>query len=148
MKVILLQDVKGSGKKGQVVNVAEGYARNFLFPRKLALEASDSNMKELERQKSLDNAKKAEDLAQAKALAEKIENLDVIIEAKTGGGSRLFGAITNKDIGEVLEQKHGILLDRRKIELKAPIKALGTQEVTVRLHPDVVVSMNVKVTEA
>lgn len=148
MKVILLQDVKGSGKKGQVVNVAEGYARNFLFPRKLALEASDSNMKELERHKALDNAKKAEELAQAKELAEKIENLDVVIPAKTGGGSRLFGAITNKDIGEVLEQNHGIVLDRRKIELKAPIKALGSQEVTVRLHPDVVVTMNVKVTEA
>jgi len=104
MKVILLQDVKGTGLKGQVINVAEGYARNFLFPRKAAIEASDSNMKELERQKGLVDAKKAQELAEARALGAKLKDLQVVVHAKTGGGNRLFGAVTNKDIGDALEK--------------------------------------------
>lgn len=148
MKVILLQDVKGTGLKGQVVNVAEGYARNFLFPRKTAIEATETNMKELERQKSLVDAKKAKELADAQALAAKLKELQVVVHAKTGGGSRLFGAITNKDIGDALEKNYSIVMDRRKIEIKNPIKTLGEQDVVVRLHPEVVLTLKIMVAEA
>lgn len=148
MKVILLQDVKGTGLKGQIINVAEGYARNFLFPRKAAIEANDSNMKELERQKGLVDAKKAQELAEARALGAKLKDLQVVVHAKTGGGNRLFGAITNKDIGDALEKNHGIVLDRRKIEIKGAIKTLGEQEVVVRLHPEVVLTIKIMVAEA
>jgi large subunit ribosomal protein L9 len=148
MKVILLQDVKGSGKKGELVNAAEGYARNFLFPRKLAIEANAQNMKELERQQALLEAKKAQELAEAQAMAEKLKELEVIVHAKTGGGERLFGAITNKDIGDALEKNYDIRMDRRKIELKGTIKTLGSHEVVVRLHPEVVINLKIMVVGA
>ena len=148
MKVILLEDVKGSGKRGQAINVAEGYARNFLFPRKLAIEATPANMKELERQQQLKEIRKAGELAQAKELAEKLKALEVVIPAKTGGGQRLFGAVTNKDIGDVLEKAYGITIDRRKIEIKGNIKTLGEHEVLIRLHAEVVFPLKVIVTEA
>jgi len=148
MKVILLEDVKGSGKKGQAINVAEGYARNFLFPRKLAMEATAANMKELERQAIRTEERKATELAQAKALAESLQGLDIRVPAKTGGGQKLFGAVTNKDIGDVLEQDHGLTIDRRKIEIKGNIKTLGEHEVTIRLHAEVVLPITITVTEA
>lgn len=148
MKVILLQDVKGSGKKGQAVNVSDGYARNFLFPKKLALEATEANMKELERQQKLAAEKKAADLAEAKELGEKIKDLEIKVPAKTGGGQKLFGAVTNKDIGDALERDYGIAIDRRKIELKGAIKSLGEHEVLIRLHPEVVLTQKILVTEA
>lgn len=136
MKVILLMDVKGTGKKGQAVNVSDGFARNFLFPKKAAVEATDANMKELERQNELAKQKARAELLEAKELAEKIKGLDVVVFAKTGGGDRLFGAITNSDIEASLKEK-GIVIERRKIELKNPIKSLGEHEVTIRLHPEV-----------
>ena len=148
MKVILTQDVEGSGKKGQAVNVSDGYARNFLFPKKLAVEATEANMKELERQNKLAAEKKAADLAEAKALGEKIKGLEIKVPAKTGGGQKLFGAVTNKDIGDALERDHGVAIDRRKIELKAAIKTLGEHEVLIRLHPEVVLTQKITVTEA
>ena len=148
MKVILTQDVKGSGKKGQAVNVSDGYARNFLFPKKLAVEATEANMKELERQNKLAAEKKAADLAEAKALGVKIKGLEIKVPAKTGGGQKLFGAVTNKDIGDALERDHGVAIDRRKIELKAAIKTLGEHEVLIRLHPEVVLTQKITVTEA
>lgn len=148
MRVILTQDVKGSGKKGQAVNVSDGYARNFLFPKKLAVEATEANMKELERQNKLAAEKKAADLAEAKALGEKIKGLEIKVPAKTGGGQKLFGAVTNKDIGDALERDHGVAIDRRKIELKAAIKTLGEHEVLIRLHPEVVLTQKITVTEA
>ena len=148
MTVILTQDVKGSGKQGQAVNVSDGYARNFLFPKKLAVEATEANMKELERQNKLAAEKKAADLAEAKALGEKIKGLEIKVPAKTGGGQKLFGAVTNKDIGDALERDHGVAIDRRKIELKAAIKTLGEHEVLIRLHPEVVLTQKITVTEA
>ena len=147
MKVILLEDVKGSGKKGQAINVAEGYARNFLFPRKLAMEATTANLKELERQEQLRLDRKAVELQQAKELAEKLKDLDIKVPAKTGGGQKLFGAVTNKDIGDVLEKDHGISIDRRKIEIKGSIKTLGEHEVTIRLHAEVALVQKIIVTE-
>jgi large subunit ribosomal protein L9 len=148
MKVILLEDVKGSGNKGQAINVAEGYARNFLFPKKLAIEATLGNMKELERKQHRQEEKKATDLIIAKDLAEKIKDLEIAVPAKTGGGQKLFGAVTNKDIGDVLEQAHKLTIDRRKIEIKGNIKTLGEHEVLIRLHPEVVLAKKITVVEA
>ena len=148
MKVILLEDVKGSGKKGQSINVAEGYARNFLFPRKLAIEATSTNMKELERQQQRKEDKKAEELALAKELGGKLRDLEITIPAKTGGGQKLFGAVTNKDIGDVLEKTYGITIDRRKIEIKSNIKTIGEHEVLIRLHAEVTFPKKIIVTEA
>lgn len=148
MKVILIQDVKGSGKKGDVLNVAEGYGRNFLIPRGLAMEATEGNLKETERQKEQLKKKKNEELESARVLAKKLESVTVTLAVKTGEGNRLYGAITTKDIGEELEKKHGIAVDKRKIEIKGPIKNLGTYPVTVKLHPDVAATLQVKVIAA
>ena len=145
MKVILLDDVKSVGKKGQAINVAEGYARNFLFPRKLAIEANAANMKELERQQHMKEEKMASELVQAKEMAATLETLEIIVPAKTGGGQKLFGAVTNKDIGDVLEQTYGIILDRRKIEIKGNINTLGEHEVLIRLHGEVVLPKKITV---
>jgi len=148
VKVILLEDVKGSGKKGEAINVAEGYARNFLFPRKLAIEATTANMKELERQHKRVDDKKAADLASAMETAEKLKGLDIKVPAKTGGGTKLFGAVTNKDIGDVLEHTYGVSLDRRKIEIKNSIKTLGEHEVLIRLHAQATFLLTITVVEA
>ena len=148
MKVILLEDVKGSGKKGQAINVAEGYARNFLIPKKLAIEATTANMQELERQKHRQAAKRADDLVRAKDLAEKLKGLVVEVPAKTGGGQKLFGAVTNKDIGDALEQRYGLAVDRRKIEIKGNIRTIGEHEVIIRLHAEVVLPLTILVVEA
>jgi large subunit ribosomal protein L9 len=148
LKVILLEDVKGSGAKGQAINVAEGYARNFLFPKKLAIEATPANMKELERKQHQQLERKAAELANAKDLAEKIQDMETKVPAKTGGGQKLFGAVTNKDIGDVLEQAYKLVIDRRKIEIKGNIKTIGEHEVLIRLHPEVVLAKKIIVTEA
>ena len=148
MKVILLEDVKGSGKKGQAANVAEGYARNYLIPKKLAIEATSSNMKELEREQQRREEKKAADYEQAQIFAEMLKEVDIKVPAKTGGGQKLFGAVTNKDIGDVLEREHGIAIDRRKIELKGNIRTIGEHEIVIRLHADIVLHQTITVTEA
>jgi large subunit ribosomal protein L9 len=148
MKVILLQDVKGTGKKGDMANVAEGYARNFLIPKKLVVEASEGNVKELQRQKNVDADKKAQSLEHAKDLEQRLKGLTVALPAKAGEAGRLFGALTNKDIGDVLEKDHGIVVDRRKIEIKNAIKTLGEHEALIKLHPDISVSIQIQVIEA
>lgn len=148
MKVILTGDVKGTGKKGDVVNVAEGYARNFLFPKGLAIEASKQNLAELDRQKAAQDKKRAEELEKARELKKRLDRLVVNMTVKTGEAGRLFGSITAKDIGEVLQDKHGITIDKRKIELKTPIKALGSYQVAVRLHPEVTATIDVQVSAA
>ena len=148
MKVILLEDVKGSGKKGQAVNVAEGYARNFLIPRKLAIEATLANMQELERKKLRQEEKRADDLARAKELAEQLKGLRIEVPAKTGGGQKLFGAVTNKDIGDAIERRYGLAVDRRKIEIKGNIRTIGEHEVIIRLHADVVLPMMIVVVDS
>ena len=148
MKVILLEEVKGSGKKGQAINVAEGYARNFLFPKKLAIEATPENMKELERKQKRQMDQKAAELVQAREMAERIMEMEIKVPAKTGGGQKLFGAVTNKDIGDVMEQSYQLSIDRRKIEIKTNIKTLGEHEVLIRLHPEVALMKKIIVTEA
>lgn len=147
MKVILIQDVKTLGKKGAVVEVAEGYARNFLFPRNLAKEATPVNMKELEHKNTLEGKKKQQLLDEAKGLANKISAITVIVSTKAGEGGRLFGSVTSKDIAEVLESKHKIVVDKRKVELKEPIKTLGVYQAVVKLHPDVQGEFKIQVIE-
>ena len=147
MKVILLQDVPKVGKKDQVLEAKEGYARNYLFPKKLAVEATPANMKELQRQEKIRAEKAAELKAEAVALGEKLKNTTVTIQTKCGDGGKLFGAVTNKEIAEQLEKSTGIKIDKRKINLEENIKTLGTYRPLVKLHPDVHVELAVKIIE-
>ncbi|PFG15430.1 50S ribosomal protein L9 [Bacillus sp. es.036] len=146
MKVIFLEDVKGKGKKGEVKNVADGYARNHLLKNNLALEANNANMKTLKAKQRSDDKKAQEELDEAKALKEKIESLEVEVETKSGEGGRLFGSITSKNIAEELK-KHNIKVDKRKIELDEPIRSLGYTNVPLKLHHDVTATVKVHVVE-
>lgn len=147
MKVILQSDVKNLGKRGDLVDVAEGYARNFLIPRGLAVEANASNLRSLENQKSQAKARQERELEEARRQATQLGELTVKIARKSGEGGRLFGSVTPGDIADAVRQAAGIALDKRKIELDEPIKALGTYEVSVRLHPGVSASLKVQVVE-
>lgn len=135
MQVVLLQDVAKLGKKGDVVNVTEGYARNFLFPRNLASAASEGKLKEINNQKETQAAKKKQEEQKAKELAAKLNDLTVVLKAKVGEGGRLFGAMGNKDIADGLKAQHGYDVDKKKIVLKEPIKNLGTYNITIKIHP-------------
>ncbi|KEQ22200.1 50S ribosomal protein L9 [Paenibacillus tyrfis] len=146
MKVILLKDVKGQGKKGEVKEVSEGYATNFLFKQQLAAPASDAAMKTLEQQKKAEDRKKAQEKADAQELGKKIGELTVQLKAKSGADGRLFGAVSNKQVAEALE-KQGIKLDKRKIVMDEPIRTLGVTEVVVKLHPEVTTKLKVQVVE-
>ncbi|MFB6365809.1 50S ribosomal protein L9 [Paenibacillus elgii] len=146
MKVILLKDVKGQGKKGEVKEVSEGYATNFLFKQQLAAPASDSAMKTLEQQKKAEDRKKAQEKADAQELGKKLSELTVQLKAKSGADGRLFGAVSNKQVAEELE-KQGIKLDKRKIVMDEPIRTLGVTEVVVKLHPEVTGKLKVHVVE-
>jgi len=146
MKVIFLQDVKGQGKKGEVKDVSEGYARNFLLPRGLAKEASQGNLKTLEVQKQSEERRKQQEKQVSEALGKKLDAMTVVIRAKAGEGGRLFGAITSKQVSEALA-KEGIEVDKRKIELDEPIRTLGVTKVPIKLHPQVRATLSVQVTE-
>ncbi|WP_379137700.1 50S ribosomal protein L9 [Paenibacillus sp. sgz500958] len=147
MKVIFLQDVKGQGKKGQVKEVSEGYATNFLLPRGLVRPATDGNVKTLENQAAAEKRKKDNEKEEAKKLGQKLDELTLDMKAKAGEGGRLFGAITSKQIAETLASVKGITIDKRKIELHDPIRHIGEFQVTVKLHTEVKASLKVKVTE-
>ncbi|MEK3992607.1 MULTISPECIES: 50S ribosomal protein L9 [Robertmurraya] len=147
MKVIFLKDVKGKGKKGEVKNVADGYAQNFLIKQGLAVEANSTNVSTLEGQKKKQEKVAAEELAEAKKLKETIEKITVELSAKAGEGGRLFGSITSKQIAEELQKKHNIKIDKRKIELEDAIRALGYTKVPVKLHTEVQATLNVHVKE-
>lgn len=147
MKVIFLADVKGQGKKGEIKNVSEGYARNFLLARGLAVEASGGNVKTLEQQKVSQDKKKQQELDEAKKLGAKLEQFTVQLKAKSGEGGRLFGAITSKQIAEELEAATGIKIDKRKVELSDPIRSLGVTQVPVKVHSEVTATLKVQVTE-
>src|SRR5690606_10851329 len=133
MRVIFLKDVKGQGKKGEIKNVSEGYAQNFLIPRGLVRVATEGNVKTLEVQNAAEEKRKAQEKAEAEELGKKLEEMTVTLQAKAGEGGRLFGAITNKQIAEALA-KAGVKIDRRKIELAEPIRTLGVTQVPVKLH--------------
>lgn len=134
MKVILLADVKGSGKKGELVNVSDGYARNFLFPHKLAKEANAQALNELKNAESAKAHRIAEETAAAKEAAKKIDQKSVKLFAKGGQGGRLFGSITSKEIAEAIEKTYKVTVDKRKIEVSGDLKSFGTYECDVRLY--------------
>ena len=148
MKVILLQDDKTLGKKGEVVNAKEGYARNFLFPKKVAIEATPANMKVLENQKKLQEQKEQEILAEAKKLEEELVKNTLVIKTKSGENGKLFGSITTKEIAELLKETHNIDIDKRKLELEDSIKSVGNYTVKAKLHAKVVAKLNVIVTNS
>jgi len=147
MKVILLEDVKSVGKKGQVVNASEGYAKNFLFPKKLAVEANNSNMNELNLKNKAEERRKAQELEDAKNLAEKLEKIVVKIPVKTGEGGKLFGSVTNKEIAAAIEKNEGLKVDKKKIVLNDQIKMIGKKTVQVKLHAKVTASLTVEIVE-
>ncbi|WIV19213.1 50S ribosomal protein L9 [Paenibacillus polygoni] len=146
MKVIFIKDVKGQGKKGQVKEVSEGYASNFLLPRGLARPATEGNVKVLENQNAAEQKRKQQEKEEAVALGKKLETVTVELKAKAGEGGKLFGAITSKQIAEALG-KQGYKIDKRKIELDEPIRTLGVTQMSVKLHPDVKATLKVQVTE-
>jgi large subunit ribosomal protein L9 len=146
MDVILLKDVKGTGKAGQVVKVSDGYARNMLFPRGLAKEATQGNVKTLERQKEAAAEKRAAQKAEAQEQAKKLEEVTLTIKAKGGDNGKLFGSITTKDIAEALEKQEKIKVDKKKIVLNNPIKTTGEKEVVVKLFEEVSAKLKVTVT--
>lgn len=147
MKVIFLKDVKGKAKKGEIKEVSVGYAQNFLFKNNVAVEATPANMSKLEGQKKRAEKDAAEELAEAKELQEKLEQLTVELKAKSGEGGRLFGSITSKQIASALEKQQGIKIDKRKMDLPDAIRALGYTNVPIKLHPDVTATLKVHVTE-
>ncbi len=146
MIVILTKDVKGTGKAGDIVKVNDGYARNMLLPKGLAKEATQGNVRNLEKQKELAAEKLQEQKAAAQKQAEKLETITVEIKSKGGENGKLFGSITSKDIAEALEKQEGIKVDKKKIELASPIKQTGDTQVTVKLFPEVSAALKVKVT--
>ena len=144
MEVILREHVDNLGKRGDLVKVADGYARNYLLPRKMALLATEGNKKVIEREKVKFDAKEAEEQGVAQAIADRLANVEIEIARKTGETDALFGSVTTADIAEVLAAK-GFDIDRRTISLHEPIKRLGAFEVPVKLHRDVIVTLKVKV---
>ncbi|MBU5268203.1 50S ribosomal protein L9 [Virgibacillus proomii] len=147
MKVIFLKDVKGKGKKGDVKNVSDGYARNYLLKNNLAQEATPGNLKALEAKKRKQKQLEQEEKEEAIKLKDKLGELTVELTAKSGDNGRLFGSITSKQISEALQKNHGYKIDKRKIELDSPIRSLGYMTVPVKLHPEVTGSIKVHVIE-
>ena len=145
MKLILLTDVKSLGKKGEVVEVAEGYARNFLVPRKLATEADKGALARLGSQQKAQEKRDAQVLADAKALAARLETAKLAVKAKAGGNGKLFGAVTNADVATAINDALELTIDKHKIELKSAIKALGSYPVEIKLHKNVVAKATVDV---
>ncbi len=148
MKVILYEDVRTLGKKGEIVDVSDGYARNFLLPKKKGVEATPANLNILKQQQLHDAKLAAMQLDAATALGASLEHKSVELKVKVGENGKLFGAIASKDIADALKEQCGIELDKKKIQLDEPIKAVGNYKVGVKLHKDVTASLNVRVTEA
>ena len=148
MKVILLEDVKSLGKKGEVVNVNDGYARNFVLPKKLGVEATGKNMNDLKLQKANEEKVAKEHLEAAQAFAKEMENDHVVVSIKAGEGGRTFGSVSSKEIATAYKEQCGMDIDKKKIILPEPIKSFGVYEVAVKLHPKVTGTLNVKVQEA
>ena len=148
MKVILLEDVKSLGKKGEIVNVSDGYARNMILPKKLGLEATPKNLNDLKLQKA--NAEKVaqENLEAAQAFAKELESKEIILTLKVGEGGKTFGSISTKDISEADKSQLNLDIDKKKLQLPSPIRNLGVTQVPVRLHPKVTGSLKVWVKEA
>ena len=147
MKVILLEDVKSLGIKGEVVNVSDGYARNFVLPKKLGVEANSTHMNDLKLQKANADKVAKEQLEAAQALAKELETKEVVLKMKAGEGGRAFGSVSSKEIAVAAKEQCGLELDKKKIQLPDAIKALGVYEVNVKLHTKVTGKLKVKVVE-
>ncbi|MCR4807891.1 MAG: 50S ribosomal protein L9 [Lachnospiraceae bacterium] len=148
MKVILLEDVKSLGKKGDVVDVSDGYAKNFLLTKKKGVEANSKNLNDLKLKKANDEKVAAQNLQDAKDLAAVLEDKIVVVRLKAGEGGKTFGSVSSKEIAEEALKQHDLDIDKKKIVINDPIKSLGTYEVTVKLHPKVSGKLRVKVEEA
>lgn len=148
MKVILTKDVKTVGKKGELLDVAEGYARNYLIPKGLAISGTEGNLKTMEVRKEKEQVKKAEEKKEAELLAEKIKKVMLTLSMKSGENGRLFGSIHTKDIADGLKKEAGITVDKRKIELDDSIKSLGNYVLKLKLHREVTAELKIKVVEA
>lgn len=138
MKVLLLEDVKKLGKQGEIVEVSDGYAKNYILPKKLGKEANKQVMNEWLQKKGSEENRKEQERLDAIVKVRELEKLTVVIKGKAGDGGRLFGSITSKDLVEALKKQHGIEIDRKKISLKDPIRAVGNYSIEIKLHPDAV----------
>ena len=147
MKVILLEDVKSLGKKGQIVDVSDGYARNFILPKKKGVEATSANLNTLKLQKANEEKIAQENLEHAQALAKDLENASVEIKIKAGEGGKLFGSISSKEIAAAIKEQYQLEVDKKKIVLDEPIKELGEHSVKIKLHKDVAAQVRVRVLE-
>lgn len=145
MEIILLQDVKSLGKKGDIVKVNDGYARNFLFPKKLGIEANKQNIYELNQQKAAEEKRQKELLEEAKNLAKRLEDLNVKVSIKAGEGGKTFGSVSSKEIAAALKEQCGIDIDKKKLVLADPLKQVGAYTVAVKLHPQVTARLKVTV---
>ena len=148
MKVILLKDVKALGKKGEIVNVSDGYARNFIFPKKLGVEATGKNLNDLKLQKANEEKVAKEQLEEAQALGKKIEAGGVKLTIKVGEGGRAFGSVSSKEIAEAVKEQMHYDIDKKKIVLKDAIKTVGEHKVPIKLHSKVTAELKVTITEA
>ena len=147
MKIILLEDVKSLGKKGEIVTVSDGYARNAILPKKLGVEATSKNLNDLKLQNQHADKVAAENLENAKQLSAEIATKKVVMKIKTGEGGRVFGSISTKEISQAAKEQTGLDLDKKQIELNESIKSLGTYEIPVKLHPQVTAKLMVQVVE-
>ena len=147
MKVILLQDVKGKGKKGQMLEVSDGYARNFMLPRKMAIEATPDAINTMRMNDKATQERIAKEKAEAMAVSKRLREMTVTVTAKGGGAGRLFGSVTNQEIADALEKQSGIKLDKRKIAIAEPIKSVGTYTVTCKLGYEITAPLTVKIEE-
>ena len=147
MKIILLQDEKKLGKKGDVIEASDGFARNYILPKKIGIEATPKNMNELKLQKASQDKRAQEQLEAARALAAQLEDKQIVVKIKGGEGGRTFGSVSSKEIATACQEQHGIEIDKKKIQLPESLKNFGTFEVPIKLHPQVTGKLIVKVTE-
>lgn len=147
MKVVLLQDVKSLGKKGELVNVSDGYARNYILPRKLGVEANSTNLNNMKLQKQKEDRQAAQELAEAKELAEKLKEVTIELQVKAGEGGRVFGSVSAKEIVAAAKAQKNLVIDKKKLLIDEPIRTCGMHIIKIRLHKDVVGEFKVHVSE-
>ena len=148
MKLILLEDVKSVGKKGDLINASEGYAKNFLLPKKLAVEATKSNMNDYELKQKADAKRRQEELEKAQETAAALKDKVVTIKVKTGGNGKLFGSVTNKEVADAIVEQTKLEIDKKKVSIGDPIKMVGERTAVVKLHPKVSAEVTIKIEEA
>ena len=145
MKVILKEDIKGVGKKDQVINASDGYARNFLFPKNLAVEANNENMSKLKAKQDSNAFKRLQEKDEALKIAEKLSKISLKVPVKAGENGKIFGGVSSKEISDLLKQQHKIIVDKKKIDIKETIKALGERDITIKLYEGVIGKLKIDV---